>query len=236
MNFWYTLVSWFLLFMVYSFCGWIMEVLVTILQRRKLVNRGFLVGPICPIYGVGAVLLSLILGQSENWFAIFCVALVGSAILEYSVSFLMEKLFRVRWWDYHNRAFNLNGRICLESIVSFGIIGIIIVKIATPFFFWLFAGLPTWLIFTLAGILFAWLIFDIVLSLWLILGVRVTVGTAERDATEEISERVHEILMNKGKLNRRLVKAFPHQKPSQKTNQKTVKTRQDIKTDHREKS
>lgn len=224
MDFWYTLAIWFLLFIIYSFCGWLMEVIVTILQRRKLVNRGFLVGPICPIYGVGAVLLSLILGQAENWFAIFCVGVVGSAILEYFVSFLMEKLFRVRWWDYADRAFNLNGRICLESAISFGLIAIIIIKCATPFFLWLFSTMPIWLVCTLAILLLAWLIADIALSLWLILGVRITVGTAERDATEEISERIHEILMNKGKLNRRLVKAFPEQKPSQKTKKSTPKS------------
>ncbi len=225
MSFWYTLASWFLLFMAYSFCGWLMEVLVTILQRRKLVNRGFLVGPICPIYGVGAVLLSLVLSQAENWLAIFCVAVVGSAVLEYVISYVMEKLFRVRWWDYTNRTFNLNGRICLESAIGFGIIGIIIVKIATPFFLWLFVSLPEWLIFLVAGLLLIYLIADFILSLWLILGVRVTVGTAERDATEEISERVHQILMDKGKLNRRLVKAFPKQKPSQKTARKPQKTK-----------
>lgn len=216
-DFWQTIATWFLIFMFYSLAGWIIEVFVTIAENHKIVNRGFLVGPICPIYGVGAVALSLVLNQTENWLAVFCVAIVGGAILEYSVSYFMEKLFRVRWWDYTNRALNLNGRICLRSILCFGLGGILIVKVITPTLLYLINDIiPTWLVATLSIALILWLIFDIILSLWLIMGVRVTVGTVQKDATEEISERVREILMDKGKLSRRLVKAFPHQAPAQK--------------------
>lgn len=228
----YTLTTWFLLFMVYSLLGWLIEVIVTIFEHRKVVNRGFLIGPICPIYGTGALLISLILAPTENWFAIFCVAVVGGSILEYTVSVLMERLFRVRWWDYNDKPFNLNGRICLESSLLFGVAGILIVKIATPGLLAMFGALPPWATYALASLLLAWLVADILLSLWLIIGVRVTVGTAQRDATEEITEHVRAALMGKGKLNRRLVKAFPTQTPSKKpiktprkrTNRKTSDT------------
>ncbi len=215
-EFWTTLAIWFLIFMFYSFAGWLIEVAVTIAEHHKVVNRGFLVGPICPIYGTGAVLISLILSEAENWLAVFCVAVVGGALLEYAVSYLMEKLFRVRWWDYSNRPFNLEGRICLFSVLAFGFAGILIIKIVTPALLAVLGALPLWLLYTLAITLFAWLIFDILLSLWLIINVRVTVGTVQKDATEEISERIHAILMEKGKLSRRLVRAFPHQTPSKK--------------------
>lgn len=218
----YGLANAFLLFMVYSFLGWIIEVIVTMLEHRKIVNRGFLVGPICPIYGTGALLISLILAPSENWFAIFCVAVVGGSILEYTVSVIMERLFRVRWWDYSEKPFNLNGRICLESSLLFGIAGILIVKFVTPGFLALFAALPVWLLYLIVGILLLWLFADIALSLKLIIGVRVTVGTVQKDATEEISERVREVLMGKGKLSRRLMKAFPSQTPSKKAPRKAT--------------
>lgn len=200
-----------------------MEVIVGLLQRRKLVNRGFLVGPICPIYGVGALLLSLVVRADESPIVIFCVAVVGSAVLEYGVSYAMEKLFRVRWWDYTDRAFNLNGRICAESVLSFGVIGVLILKIINPSLLALYNAMPQLALYLIAGLLAAWLIFDILLSLWLMLGVRVTVGTVQRDATDEIAERVHELLTGKGKLNRRLVKAFPNQTPSKKTPRKPRK-------------
>lgn len=209
----------FLIFMTYAFGGWAMEVIISLLQRRKLVNRGFLVGPICPIYGVGALLLSLVVSSDESPLVIFCVAVVGSAVLEYSVSYIMEKLFRVRWWDYTDQPFNLNGRICAESVLAFGVIGVLILKIINPALLALYSSMPQFLMFLLA----AWLIFDIALSLWLMLGVRVTVGTVQRDATDEIAARVHEVLTDKGKLNRRLVKAFPNQTPTKKTPRKESK-------------
>ncbi len=214
---------WFLIFMVYSFGGWLIEVIVSLIDRKKFVNRGFLIGPICPIYGTGAVILSLILNRTESIIAIFCVSLVGGAVLEYCASFIMEKLFRVRWWDYAEKSVNINGRICMSSVLSFGLAGIFIVEFITPFLYSLFSNTYTPLMLTGAAILSAWMFCDILLSLWLILGVRVTVGTVQRDATDEISTRVQEILMNKGKLNRRLVKAFPNQSPSKRTPRKTHK-------------
>lgn len=215
---------WFLLFMFYSFAGWLIEVIVSFFSHKKFINRGFLIGPICPIYGTGAILLSAVLNRAESPLAIFCVAFVGGALLEYGASYFMEKLFHVRWWDYSEKPVNLNGRICLSSIFSFGVAGIFIVEVMTPFLRQLFAGLPSSFILATAVALAVWLIFDFMLSLWLILGVRVTVGTVARDATDEISTRVQEVLMNKGRLNRRLVKAFPNQAPSKKTPRKPRKT------------
>lgn len=208
--------TWFALFIFYSFAGWLIEVLISFIQKRKIINRGFLVGPICPIYGTGALLLPFIVSSVETPLVIFCVAVVGSAILEYVVSYLMEKIFRVRWWDYTDQPFNLNGRICVSAALSFGVIGVLMLKVITPALLGMIGSLPVAVLYIIAGLLAAWLVFDILLSLWLIFGVRVTVGTVQRDATDEISERVQEILMNKGKLNRRLVKAFPNQTPAKK--------------------
>ncbi len=208
--------TWFAIFIFYSFAGWLIEVLISFIQKRKIINRGFLVGPICPIYGTGALLLPFIVSSVETPLVIFCVAVVGSAILEYVVSYLMEKIFRVRWWDYTDQPFNLNGRICIGAALSFGVIGVLMLKVINPSLLGMISSLPVVIVYIIAGLLAAWLVFDVLLSLWLIFGVRVTVGTVQRDATDEISERVQEILMDKGKLNRRLVKAFPNQTPTKK--------------------
>lgn len=217
---------WFLLFILYSFGGWLMEVVISFISHKKFINRGFLIGPICPIYGTGAVIISLLLNRAESPLAIFCVSLVCGAVLEYGASFLMERLFNVRWWDYSEKAVNINGRICMSSVLSFGVAGIFTVEFITPFFYSLFYNLYSPVLLFITALMFAWFIFDIMLSLWLILGVRVTVGTVERDATDEVSTRVQEILMGKGKLNRRLVKAFPNQTPSKKTPRRSRKTAQ----------
>lgn len=205
------LATWFLIFMFYSVAGWAMEVIVTLLQNRRLINRGFLVGPICPIYGCGALLILFLLQDTHDVLAAFCVAMVGGATLEYIVSVIMEKLFRVRWWDYSKHAFNLNGRICLRSTLAFGFLGVLINFLVTPALLSLLYEIPGILRIISASILLLALLIDIATSLWLVLGVRVTVGVVQSDATEEITERVREILMNKSRLNRRLIKAFPSQ-------------------------
>ncbi len=225
--------TWFLIFMIYSFAGWIMEVVMSLIYKHKFINRGFLVGPIVPIWGTGALFISFVLSGTENLFVIFCVSMVGGALIEYLASWIMEQLFRVRWWDYTEKQFNVNGRVCLESIISFGLGGIMIIKFTNPPLLHLFESMPLWLLYTISGALLAWMIFDIALSLWLIVGVRVTVGAVQKDATEEISSHVRKILMDKGKLNRRLVKAFPNQAPSKKpirTRRKTSKTSSNSKT------
>lgn len=142
--------------------------------------------------------------KTENPLAIFCVALVGGAVLEYSASFIMEKLFHVRWWDYSEKAININGRICMSSILSFGLAGILIVEVTTPFFYGLFDGLYSPILLVVAAILFAWLICDIALSLWLMFGVRITADITQADATEEISHRAQKfslVIIKKSRRN-----------------------------------
>lgn len=89
----------FLWFLFYSFCGWVYEsILVSILERRP-VNRGFLNGPLCPIYGAGAVGAVVVMGQVHNPLVVFLLSMVGASILEYVTSWVMEALFHARWWD-----------------------------------------------------------------------------------------------------------------------------------------
>ena len=96
------------------------SILVSILERRP-VNRGFLNGPLCPIYGAGAVGAVVVLGQVHNPLVVFLLSMVGASILEYVTSWVMEALFHARWWDYSDYKFNLNGRICLLGAFVFGV-------------------------------------------------------------------------------------------------------------------
>lgn len=190
-----------------------MEIVVTLFQKHRITNRGFFIGPLCPIYGVGALIGTLAIGHVENIIAIFCVSVVGAGLLEYFTSLLMEKIFRVRWWDYADQPFNINGRVCLGALLGFGIAGILVIRVFNPLLFAAFASINPELLNTIAIILAILFAVDVVCSLILICGFRVTVGTVERDATEEIYERVHEIIMEKGHLSRRLAKAFPDFQP-----------------------
>lgn len=112
--------DYFLWFLIYSFAGWMYESAVCSIRSGKLVNRGFLIGPVCPVYGVGAILLIWALSSVANPALLFLAGMGLTCSLEYFTSWLMEKLFHARWWDYSRYRFNLNGRICLLGALVFG--------------------------------------------------------------------------------------------------------------------
>ncbi|MGN0459451.1 MAG: putative ABC transporter permease [Ruminococcus sp.] len=124
--------EYFLWFMIYSIMGWIYETILCSVEARRFINRGFLNGPYCPIYGSGAVLLIFCLGKITNPFLIFFLGVLITCTLEYLTSFFMEKLFHARWWDYSERKFNINGRVCLLGAVVFGSFSVILLKLIHP--------------------------------------------------------------------------------------------------------
>ena len=199
----------FSLFIIYSFMGWIMEVIWTFIKDGKFVNRGFLIGPYCPIYGVGCLLLIVLLDRFKfNIILLFLMSIILCSILEYSTSFIMEKLFKARWWDYSGRRFNLNGRICAETMIPFGILGVCVVYILNPIFSNIFIDT-----FVFYGILILFII-DFFISFGIIENMRGTISSVSLDNTEEITRRVKELLLSKSILHKRLVKAFPTFKSS----------------------
>ena len=125
-------------FIVFSLLGWIYETIYTVIVTKKWDKRGFLFGPICPIYGVGAVTaiwVARVFQQFHvdySWWQIFLLAFVGSAILEYGTSWALEKLFHAYWWDYSDMPLNINGRICLPASLLFGVVGDLIVFYVVP--------------------------------------------------------------------------------------------------------
>jgi uncharacterized membrane protein len=108
-------------FFFYSFLGWLYEsLLCSIFGEHRFINRGFLLGPYCPIYGTGAILCWLVLSNHNNVFAVFAIAALLCCAIEYMTSFGMEKIFHARWWDYSDMPFQLHGRICLYGGIIFG--------------------------------------------------------------------------------------------------------------------
>ena len=121
------------IFFIYSFIGWLYEsTICSIVTQKKLINRGFLHGPICPIYGIGAVINWILFSDVENIYALFFASAFVSGTIEYLISAGMEYMFEARWWDYSNFKFNLNGRVCLYGILIFGISNTIMVLFITP--------------------------------------------------------------------------------------------------------
>lgn len=123
----YSFAKWLLIFYIYCFIGWIWESLYVSVCSAKWVNRGFLHGPFLPIYGSGAVtILIFTLRFRDNVWLVFLVGMISATVLEYVTGVLMEKIFHVRYWDYTNESFNLNGHICLKCSLCWGLFSILL--------------------------------------------------------------------------------------------------------------
>ncbi len=136
-----------LYFFFYSFVGWVGETIYCSVGNRKFINRGFLTGPLCPIYGSAGVVLSVVLMPIHDhfgtkWYGIVLTALcamVIADIIEYLTSYIMEKLFNARWWDYTDYPFNLHGRICLRHTIYWAIAGTLFIYVLHPWTIRMFA-------------------------------------------------------------------------------------------------
>lgn len=204
----------FFLFLIYSMLGWCMEVILGIVQNKKFVNRGFMIGPYCPIYGCGGVLITIFLQKYINDpLVLFCVAIIICGLLEYFTSYIMEKVFKARWWDYSKNKFNINGRVCLETIIPFGLLGCFIMYVSNPFFIKVLEKVDDGILQILFIILLTSFIIDFLISFFVISRLRKTVKQVNKenvyDNTEEITKKVKEILSGKTLLDRRLINAFP---------------------------
>lgn len=207
-----------MLFAIYSVIGWIMEITLGFIEKRKFVNRGFLIGPYCPIYGFGGVAITILL--RNFMITIDAVSLVDSiwistivimcicGILEYITSYVMEKLFHARWWDYNNFKFNINGRICLETLIPFTIIGQIILRYASPAFINILSNIPEIWLHILTGTFLVIFITDIAISYNIIHSFK-KISNETKDNTEEITKKVKEII-SKTWRGKRLISAFPN--------------------------
>lgn len=202
--------KYFLLFVFYSFLGWLMEVTQGYVRHKKFVNRGFLIGPYCPIYGYGAISMTLLLkGYANDPIVLFVMAIVICSILEYTTSFVMEKLFKIRWWDYSNRKFNINGRICLETMIPFGILGCLMIYFVNPFMFAIIDMIPSNLINIIAVILFIIYLVDNAVSITIISNLKDITLDVKGDSTEKVTKEVRKrVLAGQQTLYKRIVKVF----------------------------
>ena len=210
----------FLLFIIYSFIGWIMEVRYNYFDCKRWMNRGFLIGPICPIYGVGSILMILFLQEYRTQpFVLFVLAIIICSVLEYLTSFILEKVFKIRWWDYSHKKFNINGRICLETMVPFGIIGSLLVYFINPFFKHLITSIDIHVLNNIFYIVFLIFLADLIISLKIISNIKLITTNILKDNTEEVSKKVKDKIVTtlksfKNKINnpdKKIRKVFSQQ-------------------------
>lgn len=209
-----TLTQYFLLFIIYSFAGWLLEVVCKLIEYRKFINRGFLIGPYCPVYGWGAVFITYLLYRySYDPIVLFVMTLLTCGILEYLTSYVMEKLFNARWWDYSKRKFNLNGRVCLNTLIPFGLFGMTLTYVTNPFILEKLGMIKLQVLNIIAIVIGIVFVIDNIISAIVIFGFRKTTiqvsKEGSQDNTEEITKKVREILVKKAWTYKRLINAYP---------------------------
>lgn len=153
-------------YIIYSFLGWCVEVGYAYKNQRKFVNRGFLYGPLCPIYG--AAVLSVIIALSNlhyNLFAMLIIATILTSFIEYFTGLILEKLFKTKYWDYTEDPLNLHGRICVPFSVMWGIVCMLIIRIIHPFIVSVVSIVPSNFRLELAIIFLALLLADFISTL-----------------------------------------------------------------------
>ena len=165
----YSAPQWLLIFYLYCVLGWCFESTVVSVQQRRFVNRGFLRGPMLPIYGFGAtILLHVSLPLYDRPGELFFASMVAATAFEYAVGVIMEKLFKVKYWDYSTHRFQFQGRICLQSSLCWGFLGLILARVIHPPVETIVVVLPFWLL----------IVVDVVLSAMFVSDVTVSVRTA----------------------------------------------------------
>lgn len=229
----------FMLFIIYSAMGWLYESIWCSICGGKLVNRGFLTGPICPVYGFGAVLVIITLSDvKDNLLALFFASIVLTNTLEYFTSYILEKFFGVRWWDYTHYRYNLNGRVCLLGAVAFGTMSVLLLHFLHPWVNRYVLQMPESAFYLLSGVFLGAMLFDLFTTVNHLLKLNgrlaeiqsameqfagaykeraeqrvdsLQQALSERfENSEFASERIKNLIENQRFLDRRLINAFPH--------------------------
>lgn len=192
----YTMTQWLIFFYIYCFFGWVWECIFVSVRKRKLVNRGFLKGPLLPIYGSGAIcILVVTLPVRGNIPAMFLIGMVAATALEYVTGWAMEKLFHVRYWDYTGQFLNINGHVCLGSTLCWGVLTVLVVEIFHVKLETLVFSFEPWLVDAAAFVITPLFAVDVVTSFHTALHLRDVLIQKERIAAElkRLAERREEL-------------------------------------------
>ncbi len=180
-------------FVIYSFLGWVLESIVRTICERKIINTGFLIGPFCPIYGFGAIIMILFLNQyKNNIILLFIVSVIALSLWEYIVGVLLEKFFHTKYWDYSNHKFNFKGRICLTNSIAWGILGVLFINYIHPFIIQVIGYMNFTYLAIGASIIALILLIDAIISVVKIKNIQSTLQKVE-EINEQIKQKLSEL-------------------------------------------
>ncbi len=167
--------------MIYSIIGWMIEVSYHAVTMGKVVNRGFLNGPLCPVYGSGVLMVLMVVDLCGEWFGfetdlsrakvieLFIIGIIFATLIELIAGFLLDQLFHARWWDYRDRRFNLNGYICLEFSIYWGLGIAFVLRVIQPVFENIVSSIPVRISWILLSAFYIIFLVDIILTVLTIL-------------------------------------------------------------------
>ncbi|MBR3133613.1 MAG: putative ABC transporter permease [Clostridia bacterium] len=197
-------------FVIYSFFGWILESTYKSLHEKKFINSGFLVGPFCPIYGYGALIMYLFLDRfSNNLFLLFISAFLILSLFEYVVGVGLELAFHTKYWDYSRKKFNIKGWVCLENSMYWGILGVVFIKLIHPGIETLLEVIPNRVMIIFTSISIAYIFADTILTTIKLIKINIKLTKLD-ELTERIQSHLPHLngvkVLNKATVLRGIVK------------------------------
>lgn len=216
----------FLFFMLYSFLGWVWESIFTSLwKNHHLINRGFLNGPYCPIYGCGALVNILLFDKVQSPVQLFLMSGAICCMIEYATSWAMEALFHARWWDYSGKLLNIHGRVCLLGFLGFASFSVVLLKLLHPAVNQMASGFHQNALYSASLSIFSIVLFDYIITLTGFHGfndrLRALSASIESSSTdwiermqlaprlEAMNDAYRDVVFRLTRQQRRMIRAFP---------------------------
>lgn len=188
-----------LLFFVYSFLGWCVEVAFVAVTVGKVVNRGFLNGPVCPIYGCGMLgVLMALLPIKQNVFLLFLGGMLICSLVELFGGWVLDKIFHMRWWDYSDKPFNVGGYICLSFSIMWGLAVVFAVKFVHTPLMVVIKWIPYFVQIILIAVFGIVMIIDFIMTLKKLIGIKNSLGQLEKIAEDlhSIGDQLKDVIGN----------------------------------------
>lgn len=212
-------------FIIFSFLGWVWETLFCSITNKRWEKRGFLIGPICPIYGVACISGFILMDSISvfqlpplSWWQILLISFFGSAVLEYSTSFILEKLFHALWWDYSDMPLNLNGRVCLPASCGFAIAGLLLFYVIYPLFHYWGSVVPSVIFEVLALVMCALITIDLTLTLSALTDIQKKVSMFEEHINDNMTDFTENLYSNINSISKSVlskIEKVRHKEPAQ---------------------
>lgn len=198
------------LFFIYSLVGWCVEVCFAAVQHRKFVNRGFVNGPFCPIYGFGSLLIMLFLRElTDNLFFLFLGSAILSTVLEYITGFVLEKIFHQKLWSYSKIRFNIGGYVCLRYTILWGLLAVLTMRFTNPFLCRILAFVPNIITRIVLLSLSILLLLDFLTTAMAVLGMKIQAKQlAQLSKGIQHTSKLLENTLTK-QIQKRMEKSFP---------------------------